>query len=489
MDYSTVRVSFVLNDSEYTTAVRSLIDEIQQSSAQRDSLFELAKLYFTSADSNMRVLRACQDNLKSTEAYLSSAPSAKHSDIQRLINKLRKELKAEQQRQFFERQKRYKIVARICIKVLKLAEGKNQQQTNTKSAKLLATLFMLSSTDAKNRKHMHQLYKPLYKAVLALRLLDKMLSKNILTNSYIVARYKPQTRFSQVDGSYTQFQLEVSIPVIISAITQEIGMQHAEIQRLLKGADGSLDEFRVLDKGTRVPLLMMNHEQTQDFIENAIGTIEYDGNDPEKKIYFDKRQTNRMKFILGLLNDAIKPTQGSIGNIIKLPQIYASFILSTKANYHFQDLPKVIAILNNAASKRSICANATDCFIQLVGHFPLGFGVIYVPDHHPEEQLQDYYYAIVTKLNPKQADSPICRKITAQGEISAETKDFNLKPENNLFYLSVQKNLDNLTEQQLADLRKAHMRDLNDTKIPELVAGFWNPHRYFSIQKHQNLWA
>lgn len=478
-----------LNDSEYTTAIRKLINQIQQSTPQQDSLFEIASLYFTSSDANVRVIRACKENLKSTEDYLSTAPKEKQADIQKQIKKLRNELKVEQQKQSYSQQKRYKCVASLCIKVLKLAEGKNQLQTNTKSAKLLATLFMLSSTEATNRKQMHQLYKPLYKAVLALRLLDKMLINKSLTNSYIVARYKPETRFSKVEGRYTQFQLEVAIPVIISAITQDIGMQHVEIQRLLKGADGSLDEFRVLDKGTRVPLLIMNHEQTQDFIENGVGTIEYEGDDPDKKVPFDKRQINRMKFVLGLLNDAIKPTAGSIGNIIKIPQIYSSFILSTKPDYNFQDLPKVITVLNNAASHASICANATDCFIQLVGHFPLGFGVIYVPDHQPEDQFQDYYYAVVTKLNPIAPDSPTCRKITAQGEVSNETKDFSLKPQNNLFYLSVQKTLDNLTEAQLADLRKAHMRDLQDTKLPELVAGFWNPYRYFSIQKHQNLWA
>jgi hypothetical protein len=483
------RRCLVLNDSEYTTAIRGLIDRIQQSSPKQDSLFELAALYFTSSSADARVIRTCQENVQSTEDYLSTAPSKKKVDIQKQLKNRQKELKEEQQKQLSIRQQRYKCVASICIQVLRLAEGKDQTQTNVKSARLLATLFMLSSTESNNRMQMHQIYKPLYKAVLALRLLDKVLMNNNLTNDYIVARYNPQTRFSKTPGTYSQFQLEVAIPVIIAAIIQDIGMQHVEIQRLLHGADGSLDEFRVLDKGTRVPLLMMNHEQTQDFIENAVGTAEFGGDDPDKKVHFDKRQINRLKFVVGLLNDAIKPKAGSIGNIIKIPQIYSSFILSTKPNYNFQDLPKVITVLNNAARHGGICTNAAASFIDLVGHFPLGFGVIYVTDHQPEDQLQDYYYAIVTKLNPLQPDTPICRKITAQGEISDDTKDFNLTPDNNLFHLSVQKTLDNLTDEQLAELRQAHMRDLNDSKIPELVAGFWNPYRYFSISKHQNLWT
>lgn len=478
-----------LSDSEYTTAVQTLIGQIQQSSTQKNSLFELASLYFTSSDANIRVLRTCQENLKGAEDYFQSVPDKKRADAYKQIKKRQNELKDELKQQQYAQQQRYKSVASICINVLKLAEGGNQQQTNTKSAKLLATLFMLSSTEAKNRKQMHQLYKPLYKAVLALRLLDKMLIEKSLCNNYIVARYNPDIRFPKELGSYSQFQLEVAIPVIISAITQDIGMQHIEIQRLLKGADGSLDEFRVLDKGTRVPLLMMNHEQTHDFIANGIGIAEYDGEDPENKIRFEKKQTNRMKFVLGLLDDAIKPSEGSIGNIIKIPQIYSSLILSTKPVYNFQDLPKVISILNNAAKNASICTNASQCFIRLVGHFPMGFGILYVRQHQPDEQLQDYYFGIVTQLNPQKPDIPTCRKITDEGEVCIETKDFSVKTENNLFYPLAHKALQNLSEAALKELRETHMRILNDPKLPDLVAGYWNPYRYFSVHKHQKLWS
>ena len=478
-----------LNDSEYTIAVQNLVAKIQQSSTQHNSLFELASLYFTTSDSNVRVLRSCQENLTVAEDYLKTAPSNKRADAYNQLKSLKKEFKDEQQKQFNARQQIYKCVASICITVLKLAEGQNQQQTDTKSAKLLATLFMLSSSESKNRKQMHQLYKPLYKAVLALRLLDKMLLESKLSNNYIVARYKPDTRFGKLPGSYSQFQLEVAIPVIIAAITQDIGMQHIEIQRLLKGVDGSLDEFRVLEKGTRVPLLMMNHEQTQDFISNGIGVSVYEGDDPDKRLRYEKKQNNRMKFVLGLLTDAVKPSPGSIGNIIKIPQIYSSFIMSTKPDYNFQDLPKVISVLSKAAKHASTCENSTQSFIHLVGNFPLGFGVLYVNSHQSDEQLQDYYYGIVTQLNPQKPDTPTCRKITDKGEICIETKDFSLMPENNLFYSSAQKVLENLSEDVLEDLRETHIHVLEDPKLPKLKAGYWNPYRYFSIHKHQKLWS
>jgi hypothetical protein len=478
-----------LTDSQYTTSVQALVKQIQSSSTHRDSLFELAALYFTSTDANTRVMRACQESLKSAEEYLKSVPDAKRADAHRLVKKVQRELNEEKQKQLRSQQQCYKCIANICINVLKLTEGNNQQQTNTKSAKLLATLFMLSSTENQNRKQMHQLYKPLYKAVLSLRLLDKMLTEKKLANNYIVARYTPETRFSSVPDRYSQFQLDVAIPVIIAAITQDIGMQHIEIQRLLKGVDGSIDEFRVLDKETRIPLLIMNHEQTKDFITNGIGISVYEGQDPDKKIRFEKKQNNRLKFILGLLSDSVKPSEGSIGNIIKIPQIYSSFILSTKPDYIFQDLPKVIAVLNNAAKHASICTNANTCFVNLVGNFPLGFGVIYVLENQTNEEPQNYFYGIVTHLNPKKTDAPKCRKITGNLEKDAEQKNFTLKPEYNLFYPAVQNTLQNLNRETLTKIHEAHMHALSDSKLPSYEKGFWNTYRYFSINKHQKLWS
>lgn len=482
-------MSSTLTDSQYTISVQTLVKQIQNSSTSRNSLFELAALYFTSSDANARVLRACQESLKSAEDYLKSVPNAKRADAHRLVKKVQRELNEEKQKQQRSQQQCYKCIAAICINVLKLAEGSNQQQTNTKSAKLLATLFMLSSTESQNRKQMHQLYKPLYKAVLSLRLLDKMLSEKKLANSYIVARYTPETRFSSVPDKYSQFQLDVAIPVIIAAITQDIGMQHIEIQRLLKGVDGSIDEFRVLDKATRIPLLIMNHEQTKDFITNGIGISVYEGQDPDKKIRFEKKQNNRSKFILGLLSDSVKPSKDSIGNIIKIPQIYSSIILSTKPNYLFQDLPNVITVLNNAAKHGSICSNANACFINLVGTFPLGFGVMFIPETPKNEIPQTYFYGIVTHLNPIQPDSPTCRIITNSDEKKPDLKEFTLKPESNLFYPSVQKTLENLDRETLKKIHETHMQNFSDSKLPSFEKGFWNPHRYFSISKQQKLWS
>ncbi|MFT2089981.1 hypothetical protein [Paraglaciecola sp. 2405UD69-4] len=477
-----------LSDSDYTRSVQSLINQIQQNSTRKDSFFELAQIYYTSCQADAGTLRTCQANLKGAEEYLETVSESKREYAQKQVKKFARELKDEEQKQTNDRQLRYKCLANICVNVLRLTEGKNLQQTNLKSSKLLATLFMLSSTESSNRQQMHHLYKPLYKAVLSLRLLDKMLLEGKLNNTYITSRFDSNTRFSQKAGSYSQFQLDVAIPVIIAALLQDIGMQHPEAQRLLKGADSSQDEFRVLEKETRTILLIINHEQTQDFLTNGIGISKYEGDDPEKKQRFEKKQLNRMKFVSGLLLDAVKPSENSIGNIIKIPQIYSSFVLSTKPTYRFLDLPNVVTVLNNSAKHAFICSQANECFIQLVGYFPLGLGVLYVQPHDIGEKLNNYFYGIVTRLSPEHPKTPTCRRISISKDISDNPKDFTLLESNNLFFDTPKHCLDEMSPEDLVTLRNTHMRQLNETKLPEINEGFWNPHHYFSISKHQILW-
>ncbi|MEP1554380.1 MAG: hypothetical protein ABJJ44_03135 [Paraglaciecola sp.] len=475
-----------LSDSDYTQSVQTLLNQIQQNSTRKDSFFELAQIYYTSCQADAGALRTCQENLKgATEYYLSAETDSKREYAQQQVKKFQHELKLEEHKQFTDRQHRYKCLANICVNILRLTEGKNQQQTELKSSKLLATLFMLSSTDVGKRQCMHQLFKPLYKAVLSLRLLDKLLVEDKLTNTYITSRFDPATRYSKDPGRYSQFQLDVAIPVIIAALLQDVGMQHPETQRLLKGADGTQDEFRILDRETRTLLLIINHEQTQDFIKNGIGISEYEGNDPDKKQRYEKKQANRMKFVFGLLTDAVKPTEDSIGNIIKIPQIYSSFILSTKPIYRFLDLPNVISVLKNSAKHGFICSHACESFIELVGHFPLGLGMLYLLPHKQD----NYYYAIVTRLNPKHPNSPTCRRVTSLDCDNEDEKDFTLLEDNNLFYEQPKQHLESLSQEALNTLREIHIHQLSETKLPDYNEGFWNPHRYFSINKHQALWS
>ena len=480
-------MSSISGDTDYIASIKALIHQIQDNSKDRDSLFELAEIYFASAPNDQRALRICTQQQGTAQNLLDNAnTNTKRAECRKHLKSLQAEYKQELHRQTAIRLTRYTLLTDICLKIIALSEGNNWQQTETKSAKLLASLFLLSAAGTKKRQALHKRYKPLYRVVLALRLLDKMLVENAIDNHYITSRFDCTSRFSAKHGQLSGFQRDVAIPVIIAALVQDIGMQHPEMQGLLKGSDGSRDEFRVLDKGKRSSLLLMNHEQTAQFIVDGIGIGRFHGETEEQRELFLKRQKNRQKIVQTFLNSAIRPQNG-IGNILKTPHIYASVVLSTKPSYQFDDLPKTITMLNNTAHKGAVGMAACRCFSQLIGQFPQGFGIVYVEDSQQDEQLDDYFYAIVTRLNPQQIDSPICRRITASGEINTDNQDFAVAPQNNLYYRSTKTTIALLGKAKLERLRHAHMRDLEETKWPELLEGCWNPHRYFCVNKHQRL--
>ena len=47
------------SDADHITSIKALIHQIQDNSKDRDSLFELAEIYFASAPNDQRALRIC----------------------------------------------------------------------------------------------------------------------------------------------------------------------------------------------------------------------------------------------------------------------------------------------------------------------------------------------------------------------------------------------------------------------------------------------
>ncbi|MFT4937587.1 MAG: hypothetical protein ACI88A_000604 [Paraglaciecola sp.] len=470
-------------ETEYTKLVVGLTKRIQGSSQGKNSLFELAGFYFTSASSDRRTLATYQQEFDAAKESLHCAPTNKISDAKSRLKSAERVLKNEQQRQQSLRVDRHKLLTAICLSTLELCEGVSWEETQVKSAKLLGTLSLLSPSEGKTYQQVHHLYKPLYKAVLALRLLDKLLDTGGLEHKYLRSRYDKNSRFPPAHGQITHFQRDVAIPVIVAALLQDVGMEHPEIQRLLKGPDGSLDEFRVLDKDMRVPLLIMNHEQTMEFITEGIGNARYAGQTEEARAEFMRQDNNRLSLIRGLLNGAIKPKL-DIGNIIKVPQIYTSVILSTKSCFNINDQPKAATMIEHTALKGAISPNAAKCFVAITGHFPQGFGIVFTDAG--EQIASTYQYAIVSAINPKSPHIPKCRVLKSLNEFDA--KEVLISKNRNMYYKDTRNKLRELDKEKLEKIRQQIMEKFEQVRNTNLLPSYWDPHNYFCIKQHQKLW-
>lgn len=476
-----------IGESNSTKVINNLIKGIYSQTPVKDSLFEQAALYFSTAQHDKQKISSLDANVQAAQKDYKQAPEYAKSSLKEELKLAQRAFKLEFSRQQTIRIKRRNTIINLCSTLIHAAEGLDWDETQNNSGKVLGTLFLLSPRAGKKLSELHQKLKPAYKAVLALRLLDKLIIDAKITYPYIVTHYAPENRYSGKSTDLTTFQQQVCLPIVMTAIFQDIGLQHPDAQLLLKGDDGKQNPFRLLDKDTRIKLLKLNHKHTLDYLECGIGADLYVGNSKAERDEFDLNEQAKLKFINTLVVDALKPKL-DIGNIIKIPQIYSSIIFSTKLNADYSDTAKAGKVIAKAAEYGSVSEAIANHFIQIVGHFPQGFGITYIPLDENENELDRYEYAIVTHLNPENPQLPICRGATRNLRFHSTGQIFTVPKELNLYYLVTRKKLSTISPERLKEILEKLCSNFEERKNLDLIPHFWQPYDYFSYSKLQNLW-
>ncbi|WP_158970887.1 hypothetical protein [Paraglaciecola sp. L3A3] len=474
-------------ESNSTKVINSLVKHISSQTYVKDSLFEEAAIYFATAEQEKQKIAHLEADIQAAIKDYTQAPASAKSSLKEELKLVQRKHKLEFSRQQALQAERREKVIHISSLLIKTAEGEDWDETQSNSAKVLGTLFLQSPRQGKKLGNLHQRLKPAYKAVLALRLLDKLLLDEKITYPYIISHYQAESRYSKKSKDLSQFQQEVCLPIVIAAIFQDIGLQHPDAQLLLRGEDGKQDEFRLLEKDTRIRLLKLNHKHTLDYLKLGIGVDQYVGNSKIERDLFEQNEQAKLKFIRTLIVDAIKPKL-DLGNIIKIPHIYSSIIFSTKTNTDYGDTPKAGMVIAKAAENGSVNQIIADHFIQIVGHFPQGFGITYIPLDKNGKWLDRYEYAIVTHLNPKQPQLPICRGATRNLTFNSTGLLFSVSKESNLYFSIARKKLSTVPPERLKEILKQLCSNFEERKDLELIPKYWQAYDYFSYMKLQNLW-
>jgi hypothetical protein len=476
-----------MGESTFTKAVNSLVKNIQSNTPVKDSLFEQAQLYFETSDKDKQTRLELQGNVKTIKFSLQTADVKTRTNIDKKIDAAQRLFKKERTRQQQACSAINRKVKELCTKLLVLAEADNWQETQVNSAKILGTLQLLSPGEGANLAQQNQKFKPVYKGVIALRLLDKLLLDKKINNDYINKRYQEKMRYPEQQGELTLFQRDVAIPLLIAAIFQDVGLMHPKAQLILKGEDGTLDEFRVLGKEDRLALLKINHEKTLDFITHGLGMEQYIGNSKQERATFDRNEKEKLIFTRTLLINALKPQLG-VGNLIKVPQIYASVIFSSKQSYNFMDLPKAGLVIARSAEAGVISKVIADSLLSIVGHFPQGYGITYIPKDNDRQDMDRYEYAIVTELNPEDPYTPRCRVATRKLTFISSGQIISVKVENNLYFGAAKKKLEKINPARLEEILRKLVSNFEERKKLDLIPSYWNPYGFFCYKKQQNLW-
>lgn len=475
-----------LGQSAYTRAIKSLVSRISDATSKQLSFYELAANWFVGQKSRVQ-----QDTEYQQQLFLLELRRKQCS--QRDLVLVERQLALVQQRyadwQLTQQQmgiKHYLKLQQLCYDILAVCQAEKPEDTLQLSAKVLGTIQLMSPTYGKQIASNNQKVKHLYKAVLCLRLLDKLIEDDNLQHSFIRQRWQ-QSQTAVRQAGYDAFRDDVQVPLLMAVLLQDIGTLSAEAQHILKGADGTADEFRVLEQGERGELLQISFAQSMAFLQKAMAFAPFTGKDAQEQQRHMQRERDKLNLVSFLLNNAVKPEHG-IGNVLKIPQIYTSVVLSTKANYQYEDLPKAALVLEKGAEKGLYSPVAVRALLTITGTFPQGFGIAYIPKDAEQRDLDRYEYAIVSGLYPPDVKVALCRMVTRNLTFNISTLGCTIGVDNNLFFPSARKKLSVMSEQRLSEILSKLVSNFEERKSMSLLPKCWHPDDYFQYVKNQNLW-
>lgn len=471
-----------VGETRYTRELRSLINKIHDATPVKDSLYEQAAEYFTSQ-------AAEEEKLVQLNSQLKAAGETESKNAEQRLKKAQSNLREYQHKLKEGRIERLHNLLRVCDQILHLATGKDEQESQRNCARLLGSLLLITPTENRKAGQFNQRSKHLYKAVLSLLLLERMLADNQISNQYVLkhAGHRINAPKDKDEAAQCPYRNHVQIPLLLTALMQDIGQYHPDAQAILKGPDGDWDEFRVLEKEPRLRLLKLSYQQTLSYLKTGLGKNVYVGNSRQERDDFNQNEDEKLKFIFTLLKSSLDPQQ-SIGNLLKVPQVYASVVLSTKAVYDYESLPKAAMVLEKAAEKGALNKTAVDSFVRIVGYFPQGFGVTYIPKDSDRRDLDRYEYAIVTALYPDDPQIPNCRTATKNLTFTQFGQGLRVGQDNNLYYPQARKKLEKMSKERLMEILSKLVSNFEERKELDLLPKCWHPYTYFSYAKHQNLW-
>ena len=135
----------------------------------------------------------------------------------------------------------------------------------------------------------------------------------------------------------------------MALLLQDVGHYHQDALKILTGPDGNWPRSRELEPAERSRFLDISLQASLSFLLKGVGVPRYRGNSRPERDAFDKNEQDKLAFAATLLRSSTNPGTG-VGNLLKLPQVYASAVLPGRNRFDYQALPKVALILKAGAA-------------------------------------------------------------------------------------------------------------------------------------------
>lgn len=466
-----------------TKIIKELLSKIYDHSAQRQSIYEQAAWFFQGHEQqHIDQLQHKKDDL---QRRLDVASQGARHKLELKLNEASQELKESLKQQQDNRIDRIRQLKGVARHIVELIQGDTPEESRQLAARALGTIQLLSPTYGKHIASTNLRHKHLYKAILALLLLQQLLTDKQIKNRFVLS--KVADSLNTAADTASAFLEEVQIPLVMACLLQDIGLQHPDVQQLLTGPDGDQDPYRLLPAEQRQQLLQMSFEQSQHYLQEGLGLDQYIGNSRAERELFVMLEEDKQAFTLHLLRSAITPEDG-IGNLLKIPQVYTSVVLPSKQNYSYDSLPKVGPLLKAGVEKGWYPAAVVQSLLTITGYFPQGYGITYIPKDSDKRDLDRYEYAIVNSLYPLEPEQPVCRQVTRNLTFNTFGINVVISAENNLYFPVAQQKLERISEERLREILSKLVSNFEERTTTDLIPKCWNPDEFFCYLKHQNLW-
>jgi len=470
-------------DDTASAQIRDLLQSIYSADADGTSLYEQAGWYFQQYGNDE--LTQLQQRQAEYQRKLDDASKGAVAKLEQKLAETEQQLKALQQQALQNRLDRVRQLKSIAKRVVTLISGETPDETRLLAARALGTIQLMSPSYGKQIAVTNQRHKHLYKAILALLLLQQLLADQSLKNRYVLAKWLDSQDLPA--NSSSPWQEDVQIPLVMACLLQDIGLQHPQVQQLLRGADGLADPYRLLPAAERQQLLSLSFDFSQQYLLEGLGLDQYIGNSKAERESFLAAEQTRQDFVLHLLRSAITPEDG-IGNLLKIPQVYTSVVLPSKQQYSYDSLPKVGPLLKAGVEKGWYPAAIVRSLLKITGYFPQGYGITYIPKDSDKRDLDRYEYAIVNTLYPPEPQTPICRQVTRNLTFHNTGGNVLLSAENILYFPAAQQKLERVSEERLKEILSKLVSNFEERIAMDLIPKCWHPDEYFLTTKNQNLW-
>ncbi|MBT0587451.1 hypothetical protein [Alteromonas oceanisediminis] len=443
----------------YLEQVSQAVDEVYPADKNKPSIYRDTTSFFINDAKNTR--EQLDLKIKIAQVQDELADARQHDEVlEKRLMGLIASLDDSKQKDATDRHNRLNRVRKVCQTLYQLCEGKNPTETQQKTAKFLAALWLISENHQGDYRTLHQRLKAPYKVAITLRFIDDVLRNQLAQVPNWESFTDPDMRYKNEQNQQRWFAA-VAMPIMMAALFQDAGLQHPLALRLLNGARGELDPFRVLNQEERPSLLKMNYRFSVDYVTLGLG-VDYATNyaSPEEQILAHATT-------LEVVKDAYKPMQG-IGELIKIPQIYASVVFSTKQHFVREDVPKDCMLVDQLGKKGVLQPALAKSFSGITGLFPQGFGV-----------LNQDYKGMVYGLNPNSAHEPHCLPLLDHNDALVNQPEHVLAKAENFYFTS--------TRKQFSVVEKAKIDVLVKPNNTPPDTNFWQPSQYFT--RWQPTWA